>query len=88
MDKLERVERSVNIYDKTTRDEVEEISIAIPLEKLKSIVTPRDGDILLYQGYELDSQQLKAINDELIGKIREDFISYYYVLECHGIYNW
>jgi len=88
MDKLEKVERTVNIYSKETKDEVEEVSIDIPLEKLKSIVTPKDGDPLLYRGYVLDVEQLREINDELAGRIKPDFKLYYYVLECHGIYNW
>ncbi len=88
MDKLERVERTLNIYNKETKDEVEEINIDIPLERLKSIVTPKEGDPLLYRGYVLDARQLKEINNDLSGSVKPDFKLYYYVLECHGIYNW
>ena len=89
LDKLERVERSLNIYSNENKDLIEEINIDfLPLEKLKSIVTPRDGDSLLYLGYILDEEKLKSINDALGGKIKPDFKLYYYVLECTGIYNW
>ena len=88
MDKLERVERTVNIYNKENKDEVEEIYIYIPLERLKSIVMPKDGDPLLYRGYVLDAEQLKEISKDISGRVKPDFNLYYYVLECHGIYNW
>lgn len=88
LDKLEKVERTVNVYSKETKEEVEEINIDIPLERLKSIIIPKDDDPLLYRGYVLDAEQLREINDDLSDKIKPDFNLYYYVLECHGIYSW
>jgi hypothetical protein len=89
LDKLERVERAINIYRNEEDPElIEEINIDIPLEKLKSVVTPKDNDPLLYMGYILDAKQLAELNKELGGIINPDFSLYYYVLECNGIYNW
>ena len=88
LDKLEKVERTINIYGKETKDLVEEINVDIPLEKLKNIVTPKNGDPLLYRGYVLDVKQLEDLNIDLGNIIQPDFSLYYYVLECHGIYNW
>jgi len=88
LDKLERVERTINVYDKKTEDLIEEMSIDLPLERLKAIVTPNEGDPLLYMGYVLDAAQLEEINNELSRSIKPDYNAYYYVLECHGIYNW
>ena len=88
MDKLQKVERSLNIYTKKAEDLVKEIDIDLPVETLKTIVVPKDGDPLLYLGYELDQKQLEAFNKILGSKIIPDLDSYYYVLECHGVYNW
>lgn len=88
LDKLEKVERSINIYDSKTEDLIREIDIDIPLERLKNVVAPKEGDPLLYRGYILDAKQLEEINNDLGGIIKPDFNLYYYVLECHGIYNW
>ena len=89
LDKLERVERTINIYSNESKDLVKEISIDnIPIDKLKNIVIPKDGDPLLYLGYVLNEAQLKKLNNELGNIIEPNFSLYYYVLECHGIYNW
>jgi hypothetical protein len=88
LDKLESVERTINIYANDTEKLVEEIDIDIPVERLKNVVIPEDGDILLYRDYLLNPKQLDELNSDLGGIIKPDFDLYYYVLECHGIYNW
>jgi hypothetical protein len=87
-DKLKTVERTVNVYNVDTEDDVEEIIIDISVERLQNIVCPKNGDTLLYQGSLLNADQLEKINRELTKKIIPDFSLYYYVLECHRIYNW
>ncbi len=88
LSKLEKTERTINIYDCKTEDLVREIDIDISLERLKSVVIPKEGDPQLYRGYVLDAKQLDVLNGELGGVIKPNFNLYYYVLECHGIYNW
>jgi hypothetical protein len=88
LDKLEKVERAINIYNSKTEDLVKEIPINIPIERLKGVVAPKEGDPLLYRGYILDANQLEQLNYDLGNVIKPDFNRYYYVLECHGIYNW
>jgi hypothetical protein len=88
LDKLERVERTINIYTNDSEKLVKEIDINIPVERLKSVLIPEDGDNQLYRDYLLDRKQLDELNNDLGGIIKPDFDLYYYVLECHGIYNW
>ena len=54
LDKLKRVERSINIYRDAKKEFIEEISINIPIEVLGNIMKPNDGDPMLYLGYILD----------------------------------
>ena len=88
MYKLEKVERSINIYFKSTEQLLREININIPLEQLVTIVTPKKDDSHLYLGYLLDEKLLEDFNKELGNIIEIDTNLYYYVLECHGNYNW
>ena len=88
LDKLKRVERTINIYTNDSEKLVKEIDINIPVERLKSVLIPEDGDNQLYRDYLLDRKQLDELNNDLGGIIKPDFDLYYYVLECHGIYNW
>ncbi|PUZ19491.1 hypothetical protein GA0116948_1283 [Chitinophaga costaii] len=86
-DKLVRIERTLNIYNK--RDElISEIEIDISLNKLLEIVTPNEDDPELYNGYELDSSQLHKINqlNKIKFKINTEEKTYHLV--CGGIYNW
>jgi hypothetical protein len=87
-DKISRVERTVNTYDKTTKDVVKETGIVIPLDELTKIIAPKKDDRLLYDGYILNEHQLEKLNNYLGEKINPDFTSHYYVLESHGVYNW
>ena len=89
LNKLERVERSINIYGNVDKKLIEEISIDIPIEVLRDIIKSSDRrDSMLYLGYVLDRQRLEEINNKLGEVIQPDFNKYYYVLECTGIYNW
>jgi hypothetical protein len=88
LDKLKRVERTINIYTNDSEKLVKEIDINIPVKRLKNVVIPEEGDNQLYRDYLLDRKQLDELNNDLGGIIKPDFDLYYYVLECHGIYNW
>ena len=88
LDKIIQIERSVNIYRNKDDEVVEEIVIDIPLATLKEIVTAKEDDPELYEGYVLEEQQLEKINQLLENKIPPDFNLYYYVLEATGIYDW
>lgn len=43
-DKLERVDRTINIYNKASQDLCEEISIVVTVEELIKIFTVQEGD--------------------------------------------
>ncbi|TAL45882.1 MAG: hypothetical protein EPN92_06905 [Chitinophagaceae bacterium] len=88
LDKIVEIERSVNIYQNSDNELVEEIIIDIPLEKLKEIVTAKEEDPSLYEAYLLNDQQLEKINLLLEKKIEPDFTQFFYVLEAAGIYDW
>jgi hypothetical protein len=88
LDKLERVERTLDIYKNVTEERIREIEINIPVERLRDIVTPVDGDLLLYRAYLLNVDQVNKLNNELGQIIEPNFNLYYYVLDSHGIYNW
>jgi len=90
LDKLERVERTVNVYKIDGDDElIEEISVdCISLDVLRSIIHPPNEDPLLYDGYSLNDTQLLALNTHLVSKIIIDMDKFQYILVCGGIYNW
>jgi hypothetical protein len=89
LDKLLRVERTINIYRNEDDELLQEINVdSIPFEKLKEIVPPGDDDPLMYDGYDLDNEQLNKINSYLVEKIEPDFKLYSYILVCGGIYDW
>ena len=89
MSKLIGIERSIakyNIIDKhiVSEDNIDDIS----LDNLLLIVTPNYDDPLLYDGYVLNEKQLLEINSHLNNKLVFDSNSFYYVLECTGIYDY
>lgn len=84
--KLIRIERTLNIYTKAN-ELIQEISIDIPFDTIIDIVSPKDDDPLLYDGYILDEEQLSQFNKVLKQKIEIDSNRYFYVLECTGIYE-
>ena len=88
LDKLKGVERTINIYRNVDTELMQEISINTPIDVLKTIVTPRDGDAMLYLGYILNEKQLEELGGEIGHLIEPDFDQFYYVLECTGIYDW
>ena len=88
LDKIIQIERSVNIYRKEDDEALEEIIIEIPLETLKEIITPKEDDPQMYEGYLLNEEQLAKINALIETKIVPDFNENYYVLEATGIYDW
>lgn len=83
-----RTERIINIYSKEEGNPFQEVSINIPINKLKNIVSHRKHDPLLYEGYLLDKAQLNELNDLLENRIVPNHELYNYVLECIGIYDW
>lgn len=89
LDKLERVERTVNIYKKKTNELIREINVdSIPLDKLKTFVVAIEDDYLLYLPYELNKKQLNSLLVEINVELKTDFRTEIYVLEATGIYNW
>ena len=88
MSKLIRTERTIGTYSLRDEHIVSEENIdTVSLEFLQSIVHPREDDSQLIEGYILDENQLEKINGQLENKLTFDFISFYYVLECTGIYE-
>jgi hypothetical protein len=84
-----RVERSIEIYDINTNERVEKVNIdSLSFEKINEIVPANEGDLLLYDCYELNVQQVELFNENLYNAIRLDFDLYYYVLVCLGVYDW
>ncbi len=89
MSKLVRIERSIAKYNIADEDIVSDENIdEISLDKLLLIVTPKEDDPLLYDGYVLNEKQLLEINSNLNNKLTFDFNTFYYVLECAGIYDY
>lgn len=85
---LIKVERTVNAYRINDDEFVEEFNIdEIQFEDLVKIVTPPSDDPLLYDGYDLNVEQMKVINSLLKSKIVPQFDIYYYILVCGGIYK-
>jgi hypothetical protein len=90
--KLLRTERTINVYQKNPSPHIEnpidEINIdVIPLEKIKIIVVAKPDDPLLYDGYELNMDQINNLNKYLEKPIIYDFNRFEYFLECYGIYD-
>ena len=89
--KLLRTERSIVFYNNNDNDHeiAGEVNIdPISVDQLLTIVVPRDDDLELYYGYILSEEQLEKINELVVNKIVPNFETYYYVLECFGIYDW
>ena len=83
-----KIERTIAFYNMSDKLIIDEVNIdVIPLEKLLTIVTPKNDDPLLYDGYILSETQLNELNRLLPVKIIPDFKDYYYVLECAGLYD-
>ena len=86
--KLLGIERTINTYVKKNNDLVTKINIdKIPFAQIKSLVSPKEDDPLLYEGYVLEEKKVEQLNSYLEKKIRPDFGLYFYVLECYGIYE-
>jgi len=90
--KLLRVERTINIYKKTKSkylgNSVQEINIdLIPFDFLKEIIIANEDDPLLYNDYELSTEQIENLNTHLENKITPNFKTFEYFLECYGIYE-
>ncbi|WPQ61686.1 hypothetical protein SIO70_25320 [Chitinophaga sancti] len=60
-DKLERVDRTINIYNKASQDLCEEIDIVVTVEELIKIFTVQEGDPFFYDGYVLSESQLESL---------------------------
>jgi hypothetical protein len=88
-DFLIRVERTIEIYSKNGNKPLYEINVdCIPLNHLIHIVHSNPNDPLLYDGYELNLDQILSLNRFLPKKIEPDFNLYNYILEAEGIYDW
>ncbi len=87
-DKLQGVERSLDIYRNSDEHLVKKFDIEIPIEILREIINPKQGDFMLYLDYILDKLQLEKLSKALVINIQPDFDLYYYVLNCTGLYDW
>ena len=90
--KLVKTIRTINIYKKTKSrflgKSIDEINIdAIPLEVLKSIITPNNDDPMLYDGYNLSPEELEKLYALTESKISPDHKKFDYTLETYGIYE-
>jgi hypothetical protein len=90
--KLLRTERAIFVYRKTKSssygNDGQKINVDhIPLEVLKTIVTPNNDDPLLYEGYILNEEQLSKFNSLLQPKIDPNHDKFDYALECYGFYE-
>ena len=73
----------------TDKNIVGEFNIdSVSIATLLRIVSLHEDDPWLIEGYILTDQQLEEINIEPVEKIVPDYKSYYYVLECTGIYDY
>ena len=69
-------------------EEIDEIEVDfIPLDVLKTIVTPNNDDPFLYYGYPLDPDQINKLNLLIGYRISVDHDLFEYALECYGIYE-
>ncbi len=87
LENIKGVKRMINVFGVDTKELFQEISLEIPIEALRIIVPPRDGDTMLYLGYKLNIQQVFALNNYLTRKISPDFGAFAYYLVCEGIYK-
>lgn len=88
LSKLERVERNLSVFDNNSNDLLQELEVNISLNTLKNIVTPKEGDDLLYLPYILDKSQIIKLNEIMGSPLQPDSRKNYYVLDCIGFYNW
>lgn len=82
-----KTERYFNIYRNSDEDKEREILLNIPFETLLAIVSPKDDDPLLYEGYLLNEEQVAKMKSLMDESFLIDFEKYFYVLECVGIYD-
>ena len=89
LDKLVRVERTINVYSRRSNELVKEINIDhLLLSAIKDIIAPREEDSELVLGYVLDKKQLQHLLREAHIDLKTDFRIHFYVLEATGIYDW
>jgi hypothetical protein len=88
LSKLERVERNLIVYDNNSNNRLQELEVDVPLDKLKEIVVPKEGDDQLYLPYVLGESQIKKLNELMGNPLETDSKKNYYVLDCVGFYNW
>lgn len=88
INKLIRVERSVQAYRNSDNELVDDFILDISLNELLKIVSPKEDDPDLIDGYILDKNQIEKLNEFAERKIESDFKLYWYVLVCLGVYNW
>lgn len=76
-----KLERWIDVCKTGTYEATFEINVdTIPFERLLQIVTPRDDDPLLYDGYILNENQLRSIQFLLERDISIDLKTFTYVL--------
>jgi hypothetical protein len=85
-DKLKRIERYLNIFSKTNTL-LREIEIPIS-EKLENFIASIGDEFELYDGYELNEEQLKYVNSLLPEPIEINMKDESYHIVTVGIYDW
>jgi len=87
--KLIGVDRVLEVYRRSDDELVSEIPLSLSLTQLKGIVTPEPfDDYNLYRPYELTFEQADKLINLAEISMNFDYELFFYVLECHGIYDW
>jgi hypothetical protein len=85
MDKSNKIERAINVYQIIDNKLITEIRIDdIDFDLLRKVVPPPFKDPLLYDDYPLTIEQVTA----LINKVDINTDVHYYKLVCVGLYVW
>lgn len=88
-DRLIKVVREIAVYKVGEENSLKEINVDdLSFDVLKTIVSPKKDDPLLYDGYVLNYDQLKQIIQIKNLGVEIDFKKYSYILICSGIYDW
>jgi hypothetical protein len=87
LDRLIRVEWSIQIQTRIRGKLIKDVLLDVKLEDLLKIIIPNEDDPLLYDGYDLDKEKIKYLNNFTKDNVKIDFRRYCYFLVCGGIYE-
>ena len=78
---MKKLERSICVYSNKTEEYLFEVSVdEIPLDVLKTIVTPEAGDTMLIEAYPIDAAAAELLQKHVACDF--DFSKNSYFLEC------